>query len=404
MMRSYVLKVLACAAAAILALGVLIVCIDAFALFGTRIIPGNLFPHNLRMTTSGDRVIKAIEIAKIRQPLDMLFAGSSRVAFAFDPRAPLLSQMRTYNAGLNGSHSYETGIVVRYAIDHVPNIRRIVWNIDFEEFFRPLGVEADFAQSGFAGTPLVIGLARHVLSYEALRKSVSAAGSALRGGFFPYIDVDGFYVHERSEATQGPLDYPSMPRLRNFYPGYVFSGQRVYAELLDARLADVDATLAYAKARGIDVDIVLMPVHATRLEVFRVGGLLPLFESWKQALARNIAAARSLPGGGTIRAFDFSPIKELSQEDFPPPDSGKRTRFFLETLHPGPEVGDTIVARLLDRPPPIDMPGFGVPLQDAVTPERVAEDHAKLGAWEDTHPDLVAEIRKLVEHESLIGK
>ena len=224
-MRSYVLKVLACAAAAILALGVLIVCIDAFALFGTRIIPGNLFPHNLRMTTSGDRVIKAIEIAKIRQPLDMLFAGSSRVAFAFDPRAPLLSQMRTYNAGLNGSHSYETGIVVRYAIDHVPNIRRIVWNIDFEEFFRPLGVEADFAQSGFAGTPLVLGLARHVLSYEALRKSVSAAGSALRGGFFPYIDVDGFYVHERSEATQGPLDYPSMPRLRNFYPGYVSRGK-----------------------------------------------------------------------------------------------------------------------------------------------------------------------------------
>src|SRR5581483_7416633 len=109
---------------------------------------------------------------------------------------------QTYNAGLNGSHSYETGIVVRYAIDHVPKIHRIVWNVDFEEFFRPLGVEADFSQSGFAGAPLLLGYARHVLSYEALRKSVDAAASVLRGGFFPYIDVDGFYVHERSEATK----------------------------------------------------------------------------------------------------------------------------------------------------------------------------------------------------------
>src|SRR5947209_15711613 len=229
-MRSYLLKVLACALAAISIAGALVLFIDAFALFRTRLLPTSLFPHTLRMTTSGDRIIKATEIARIREPLDILFAGSSRVAFAFDPRSPLLSQVQTYNAGLNGSHSYETGIVVRYAIDHVPKIRRIVWNIDFEEFFRPLSVEADFTQSGFAGTPLVSGYARHLLSYEALRKSLDAAASALRGGFFPYIDIDGFYVHERSDAAKGQLDYVLMPRLRHFYPNYVFSGQKLYAD------------------------------------------------------------------------------------------------------------------------------------------------------------------------------
>jgi hypothetical protein len=400
-MRSYVLKVLACAFAAICVVAVIVLCVDAFALFGTRIIPSRLFPHNLRMTTSGDRVIKAIEIAQRHEPLDIFFAGSSRVAFAFDPRSPLLSGMQTYNAGLNGSHSAETGKVVRYAIDHVAKIHRIVWNVDFEEFFRPFGVEADFNESGFAGVPLAPGYARHVLSYEALRKSLSAAAAALRGGFFPYIDVDGFYVHERSEATRGPLDYALMPRLRNFFPSYVFSGRRLYAELLDARLADLDATLAYARARGIDIDIVLMPVHATRLEVYRLGGLLPLFESWKQALAQNLAAAPRLPGSGTIRAFDFTPITPLSLEDFPSPDSGKHARFFLETLHPGPIVGDMIVARLLGHPSPVDMPGFGMPLGDAVAPQRLQEERTKLRAWGETHPELVAQIRTLVEHESL---
>ena len=404
-MRSYLAKVLACALAAISVVAAFVLCADAFSLFGTRLISGSLFPHNLRITTSGDRVIKAIEIARIREPLDILFAGSSRVAFAFDPRSPLLSQVQTYNAGLNGSHSYETGIVVRYAIDHVPKIRRVIWNIDFEEFFRPLSVEADFSQSGFAGAPLASGYARHLLSYEALRKSFDAAASALRSGFFfPYIDIDGFYIHERSDAAKGQLDYVLMPRLRNFYPGYVLSGRERYSELLVTRLADLDTTLAYAKARGIEVDIVLMPVHATRLEVYRLGGAMPLFESWKQALAQNLAAAASLSGAGTIRAFDFSPITSASLEDFPPPESRRHTRFFQETLHPGPLVGDMIVARLLDRAAPVDMPGFGVPLAEAVAPKRLEEEHAKLRAWEETHPELVAEIKALVAQEQLAAK
>ena len=403
-MRGYLLKVLACAFAAVIAVVTLVLSIDAFGLFGTRIISGNLFPHHLRMTTGGDRVIKAIEIARRKQPLDILFVGSSRVAFAFDPRSPLLAEMQTYNAGLNGSHSYETGIVVRYAIDRVPNIRRIVWNIDFEEFFRPLSVEADFPQSGLAGTPLASGYAGHLLSYEALRKSIDAAASALRGGFFPYIHTDGFYVHERSDAATRALDHALMPRLRHFYPNYVFSEQERYAELRDARLSDLDAALAYAKARGIDVDIVLMPVHATRLEVYRIGGVMPLFEHWKQTLAQNLTAAATLPGAGMIRAFDFSPITSLSLEDFPLPDSGRHARFFRETLHPGPIVGDMIVARLLDRSPPVDMPSFGLPLKDAIAPEHLTEEHAKLQAWEETHPELVAQIRALVAQQGIAAK
>jgi hypothetical protein len=405
MMRSYILKTLGCAFAAVLALVLFELSVDAFGLFRTRLVAGTRFPHDLRMTTSGDRVIKAIEITRRKEPLDILFAGSSRTAFAFDPRSALLRDMHTYNAGLNGSHSYETGLIVRYAIDYVPKIRRIVWNIDFEEFFRPLSLEADFAQSGFAGVPPALGHTRHLLSYEALRKSLDAAVlSAARGGFFPHIDVDGFYVHERSDATKGPRDYPLMPRLRNFFPAYVFSGRERYVELLDARLADLDATLAYAKSRGVDVDIVLMPVHATRLEVYRLGGFMPLIESWKQTLAHSLAAAAELPGSGTIRAFDFSPITPLSLEDFPPPGSGKRTRFFLETLHPGPLVGDMIVARLLSRVPPVEMPGFGVPLEEAVAPGQIAEERARLRMWEESHPDLVREIKALVAQEAVTTK
>jgi hypothetical protein len=149
---------------------------------------------------------------------------------------------------------------------------------------------------------------------------------------------------------------------------------------------------------------VLMPVHATRLEVYCLGGFMPLIESWKQTLAHSLAAAAQLPGSGTIRAFDFSPITPLSLEDFPPPGSGKRTRFFLETLHPGPLVGDMIVARLLSRVPPVKMPGFGVPLEEAVAPGQIAEERARLRMWEESHPDLVREIKALVAQEAVTTK
>jgi hypothetical protein len=50
------------------------------------------------------------------------------------------------------------------------------------------------------------------------------------------------------------------------------------------------------------------------------------------------------------------------------------------------------------------MPDFGLPLAEAVAPELLAEEGAKLHAWEDAHPELVAEIRTLVEHESSAKK
>jgi hypothetical protein len=138
--------------------------------------------------------------------------------------------------------------------------------------------------------------------------------------------------------------------------------------------------------------------------VYCLGGFMPLIESWKQTLAHSLAAAAQLPGNGTIRAFDFSPITPLSLEDFRPPGSGKRTRFFLETLHPGPLVGDMIVARLLGRVSPVDMPGFGVPLEEAVAPGQIAEKRARLRMWEESHPDMVREIKALVAQEAVITK
>jgi hypothetical protein len=398
-MKTYVFRLSACALSIGFILIAMILGVDTFGLFGTRMIPSRLYPHNLRMTTSGDRIIKAIEVARLKEPLDILFAGSSRVAFAFDPRSPLLATLRSYNAGLNGSHSAETGDVVRYAVDHGPTIRRIVWNIDFEEFFRSLAPESDFAQSSFGGASLEAGYARHLLPYEALRKSVSALTNSLSGGFFPYIDTDGLYVHERLGFTRTSIDFVSMPSLRNFYPTYVVEGRGRYAQFLGARLAALDATLAYAKARAIDVDIVLMPVHVTRLAVYRIGGFMPMIESWKARLAQDLVAAAALPGVGKVRAFDFSQINAVALEDFPPPDSGEQTRFFFETLHPRPLVGDMIAARLLDRAPPVEIGEFGVPLDDAVVPERLARERTKLQAWEDAHPGLVAAITALVAAE-----
>jgi hypothetical protein len=50
------------------------------------------------------------------------------------------------------------------------------------------------------------------------------------------------------------------------------------------------------------------------------------------------------------------------------------------------------------------MPDFGMPLADAVAPQRLQEERTKLRAWGETHAELVAEIKGLVSEERIASK
>jgi hypothetical protein len=393
-MRRWLLMTTACGLGFFAALLALVLATDVFALFGTRLaaIP---VAQNLRLTTGGDRTIKALEIARMKEPLDILFLGSSRVVFGFDPSAASLAGLRGYNAGLNGSHSDEAASVLHYVLDHGPPVARVIWNIDFEEFFREPDGAGDFAQSGFAGASPLHGLLRHVSTYEALRKSLAA----IFGGQPFYIDVDGFYHYERQAAVNlaNGRDDAALPTLRDWFPQYMFQPEDRFATTGAQRFARIEQAIRSARARGVAVDIIAMPTHVARRALFDLAGLEPRFEQWKRRLAEAVAAAAA-GDGARVRGFDFSEAGEIARAAFGPGGPLDRSPLFFELLHPKPIIGETIVARLLNRPSPRAMAAdFGDPLEETTRPERLAADRAALRRWEAEHPALVATIADVLQ-------
>ncbi|ATQ67639.1 hypothetical protein [Methylosinus trichosporium] len=389
-MRRWLIATAACGLGCLAALLALVLATDVFALFGTRAsaIP---VPQNLRLSTGGDRAIKALAIAALKEPLDVLFLGSSRVVFGFDPACRSLEGLRAYNAGLNGSHSDEAAEVLHYALDHGPKIARVVWNIDFEEFFREREGAGDFAQSGFAGaSPLSVQL-RHALTYEALRKSLAA----IFGGQSFYMDVNGFYHYDRQAPANldNGRDFSALPTLRDWFPHYLLTLQDRFAIAAEQRFARLEEAIREARGRGVAVDIVLMPTHVARRALFDLAGLQPRFELWKRRLAESVAAAAE-GEGAPLRAFDFTEIGEIARARFGPGGPLERSPLFFEALHPKPIVGEMILARLLDRGPRAK---FGDSLAETTRPERLAADRAALARWQAENPTLVATIAAVVQ-------
>lgn len=365
---------------------------DAFAIFGTRLFPHNLGSLELRLTTNGDRVIKGLEYFRRAKPLDVVFLGSSRVVFGFDPHSATMGGLNAYNAGLNGSHSNESATILKSMAGRDPKVARVVWAIDFEEFFREEAAPADLDESVFGGASPWRGRLMHAMSYEGLRKTV---GGVMGAQAF-YIDTDGFYHYALQDRKNliGGEDFWELPSMRAWFPSYMFV-RDTYAGQLPTRLARIVDALKAARAKGIAVDLVLPPVHVSRRAMFDLLGYQQRFRDWKKALAGAVEDAAK-GEGAAVRAFDFSEVGDVAHDVFRRGGPLDRSPYFFEVLHFRPSVGDMIVARLLDRPWPASVPPFGAPLAETTTEARLSADEAQVIVWEQRNPDLVARIRAII--------
>ncbi|MFV0281789.1 MAG: hypothetical protein ACK5JM_13650 [Rhodoblastus sp.] len=375
------------------AIGAIAAAGDVFAIFGTRLFAHNLGSLELRLTTNGDRVIKGLEYFRRTKTLDIVFLGSSRAAFGFDPHTATMAGLNAYNAGLNGSHSNESADILKTMAGRTPKVRRVIWAVDFEEFFRETAAPGDLAESVFGGASPWRGRLMHALSYEALRKTIGGQTGAQAF----YIDTDGFYhyaLQDRKRLISGD-DFWELPSMRAWFPSYMYVPRDTYAEQLQPRLQRMVEAIRAARERNIAVDIVLPPVHVSRRAMFDLLGYQQRFRDWKKALAAAVGKAAEGPGA-PVRAIDFSEVGEVALGSFRRGGPLDRSPWFFEVLHFRPSVGDMIVARVMDRPWPADIAPFGAPLAETTTDARLSADEAQVAIWEQRHPELVAGIRAVI--------
>jgi len=365
--------------------------VDGFGVFGTRLIGAYHFPPNLRLSISGDRVTKAIEIAE-RDGDRVLFVGDSRTQHGLDPDAPALSGVKAYNAALAGASLREQIVALDYALAHEPGINHVVWGLSLEEFPFGIATSGDYADSAFARRSLTSGLLRHLFAFDWVAASFKALveaprhvrASMKRNGVaaFDGDPIEGHAVAARFEAELAGTER----ELRGSFP----------QAALDEAQSVLATRLAKLEADGVDVDLVIVPMHVWRLEFFRLIGIEAQHEAWKRGLAKTVAALGAAPGNGKIRLFDFArPHPFVEQPVLDPLPTGER-RFFLESSHFYPWLGEKILDKLIRKGGSDEDPPFGTEIVPGSIDADLSSAKSDLDAWEASHPRDVGYVKGLI--------
>ena len=363
--------------------------IDGFGVFGTRLIGEAHFPSNLRLSISGDRVTKGIEIAE-RHGDAVLFIGDSRTQHGLDPDA--LAGVKAYNAALAGASLREQIVALDYALAHEPGIRHIVWGLSLEEFPFAIATSGDYAESPFAHRSLMSGLLRHLFALDWFAANLKAFIEAPRQVRAP-MKRNGVAAFDRD-----PIEGPAIAA--RFQGELAGTARELHGHFpqsaLGAAQALLASRLASLKAEGINVDLVIAPMHVWRLEFFRIIGLEDHHDAWKRGLAQTLDALALAPGAGKIRLFDFArPHPFTEQPVFEPPPKGER-RYFLESSHFYPWLGEKILAKVLPRRGLRDTSTFGIEIVEGSIDEDIASAKSDLDRWEASHPQDVGYVKGLI--------
>lgn len=286
-----------------------------------------------------------------------LVLGNSRAEVGFDPDDPAwpLALRPVYNLAVPGSSMRTVRRLFEHALlAHPPEA--VLLGVDFMNFLLPPDARGhDFPEvsrmlsSGDAprrwlawlrdGATTLASLDALIHSLDTLRvRGQPGVAHLTRAGFNPLRDYeasvgrDGYYPLFRQkdlENLHGLRQWPANLYARGTKTSHAFE--------------DVRAMLEQARSRNMRVWIVIYPYHAHLLESIRMTGLWPLFEEWKRALTRLVAAE----GGHGAVLWDFSGHHVYALEPAPGPgDRHAGMRWYWESGHFKKELGHQILSRL----------------------------------------------------------
>jgi len=271
---------------------------------------------------------------------DTLLFGSSLVVVGLDPTHPALGTS-CYNLGLSGGSLEEQEAALDYVRRH-NETTRIVYVLDLEYFDERTSVPLAYGRSPFnpAYSPLeyhasnLLGMEASELSIRTLRRMRDGAEMEHdeRGGRIRPLVPAGMSQRVLFDLAGPAIEERGAPRISE---RRLERFERMVASLLD---------------EGVDLFIVIPPAHATALDAqFADGG--EGVGAWKSRLA-EIVERQNLRHAATTPAelWDFSGYDQWSTEPVPAiEDVETRLRGFWDSRHFTKELGDRMLARMLER-------------------------------------------------------
>lgn len=340
--------------------------------------------------------------------------GTSRTATGIDPLHPGFAPgaAPVLNLSLGASSIEQIRLLLVHANSTSP-VRMAVIGLDMESFlgagrpdFDPAALNGNSETEPERLVRLRIDVSREALS-ASLARWLSPAAS--EPGPEEGIELADAPARGVSDATLQEFDgqrgviwalefgnfYSRLPHL---FPqgnrGARWNADRQRA----AAMASFRTLLDYARREGIELRMFISPVHARYLEWYQRVGWWPLFEAWKRELADAIDTESRASRHPAFALWDFSGFHALSMESVPRlGDWSTRMRWYQDTSHYSPELGNLILDRVLGQP------GSGGSLPDARISGATIDRHLagiRMGAMEYrlNQPGEVANIDEMLRY------
>ena len=331
-----------------------------------------------------ERQSKAIAVQAFAP--DAVLIGTSQVGLGFDPRDPILREKfgRVYNLGIAGLRYSEMDVLLSRSV-RASHLNLVIIGTSFGSMMVP---DAGPPSALTEGSPVAFAslwnLKNAVFSLTALFESAYALLSSRRCArpderldgmkLYPRINQPVQLREKRAEASVAGRKVNGTTFLRNY--------RRNFSELGKA------ARLLCAQ--GIAVDLVILPNHARRMEIWSdmVGDAR--MDQWKRDMTK--LADRLGRSGCAIGAWDFGYHNVVTTADFDGPDAASPSFPYWENSHFKMAVGHRVLQRIF-----LGSGGdFGVKLTLQTVEAHIARAARARAAWRRSHPAVVAAMAKLV--------
>ncbi|MCH2152465.1 MAG: hypothetical protein MK089_03915 [Phycisphaerales bacterium] len=348
-----------------------------------------------------------------REKFDTVILGSSRGESGFAPDDEMWGDDRVYNAALAGSNIYEMRLVWELLKrSHRP--KRLIIETSLLNFTNAKTTFPDFNLSRLKATqrwadgddqtlldylllktpPGSVSLESRfnwVLGWPYVRKALGTLMRGIRGTrSMRYFGEDGFGIRDDEVPDNKALIEAALVTNNLIDPTY-YNG----FELGEDRLLWLDQIVSEAAAEGIEVDIILPPIHAVQMEALDRMGLMQQYDQLRKFVTE--LAATHAPD---VQAWDFSGFDGPVNETVTDAKNSPMKNYF-DGSHFTPALGHLVLKRLYggedDQKMLRQMGGFGVQLLPAGVTPYLQRWHEAHKAWQENHPHYMAWVDGMME-------
>ncbi len=344
---------------------------------------------------------KSLAVSELRPATIIL--GNSRAEAAYDPQHPAITLRPAYNLAIGGAG---LAMLHRYFLETLAagGLRKVILALDLT-MFDPAANAADASLDTVLITDATGKPAGDTRKWRRL-VFILLSGTTSSDSWWSYTHQrKPVAIYSRSGLREEAYDIAQVAR----EGGPRRASLRAESSFLAGTLRDVEsekfrasygATLAELQEivdlgarHGIQLKLIINPIHARQNYALAAAGLWPLYENWKRDL---VSAAQRSPE--LVSLWDFSGVSSCTAENLPPDaNAASVMRWYRESSHFRRVLGNRVLDQVFGRPDDGACPGLGQRLEPATLAAALAAQRAALRHWVETHAADAAEIEGLAK-------